>query len=140
MTALEIDLKRIYKGSGYTIGKLRLDGVYFCDVLEDTVREFGSHGEGKIPGNTAIPYGRYEVELTMSARFGRILPHLINVPFFEGIRIHPGNDAVDTHGCILVGRNTVPGKVLDSKATFESLMPHLEEALAKGIKIFITVH
>lgn len=82
-----------------TIGRLSIDGVFFCHTLEDTVRPAGV----KIPGRTAIPAGQYEVLLTHSVRFKKILPLLLKVPGFEGVRIHGGNTADDTLGCILVG-------------------------------------
>lgn len=118
---MEITVKRRYFGKNYTIGKLSIDGEEFCDTLEDTVRDFGKAGEGKVYGKTAIPVGVYKVILTFSNRFKRVLPLICNVPHFEGIRIHPGNTAEDTHGCILVGKNSEIGKITESKATFERL-------------------
>lgn len=118
---MELRVKRKFFGENYTIGELLIDGEYFCDTLEDTVRPFGKNGEGKIAGQTAIPIGTYRVAMTYSQRFKRVLPQVLNVPFFEGIRIHPGNTAEDTHGCILVGKNSEKGKVLESKATFDRL-------------------
>ena len=101
-------VKRIFKGENYTIGKLYIDGQYFCDTLEDTVREI------KIPNKTAIPAGTYKVIVNVSPRFGRPLPRLLNLPNFEGILIHRGNTPEDTSGCILVGENKVKGKVINS--------------------------
>jgi len=112
-----IIIKRIFKGPAYTIGKLYIDGKYFCDTLEDTVRKPGV----KIPGKTAIPAGKYKIKLTESLRFGRLMPRLENVPGFTGVLIHPGNTAEDTRGCILVGKNLAKGKVLDSRETFAKL-------------------
>lgn len=109
---MKLTLKRIFKGADYTIGKLYVDGKYFCDTLEDRVRDLAK--EKKIPGETAIPAGTYKVIVTMSPRFGRMLPRLLNVPFFDGILIHRGNTAKDSAGCILVGENTAKGKVLNS--------------------------
>lgn len=101
---------RNFKGSEYTIGKLYIDDNYFCDTLEDTVRT-----GAKIPGKTAIPAGTYKVKKTMSPRFKTILPEILNVPNFTGVRIHSGNTAKDTDGCILLGLNKSKGAVLNSK-------------------------
>ena len=101
-------LDRIFKGPNYTIGKLYIDGEYFCDTLEDTVRD------KKIPNKTAIPAGTYKVIVNTSPRFKRLLPRLLDVPGFEGILIHRGNTPEDTSGCILVGENKVKGKVINS--------------------------
>lgn len=112
-----ITIKRIFKGPDYTIGRMSIDDKYFCDTLEDTVRAPGL----KIPGKTAIPAGKYKIKLTESLRFGRLMPRLENVPGFTGVLIHAGNTAEDTEGCILVGKNRVKGKVLDSRETFQKL-------------------
>lgn len=106
-----IEVKRTFKGTEYTIGKLYIDGAYFCDTLEDTVRPAGQ----KIAGKTAIPAGKYHVKKTMSPRFKRILPEILNVPNFAGVRIHEGNTAKDTEGCLLLGLNKAKGAVLHSK-------------------------
>ena len=120
---MRLVLKRIAFRKTYTIGKLYVDGVYFCDTLEDPVRE----GE-KIYGRTAIPAGKYDVLITMSPRFRKMLPLLLNVPGFEGVRIHSGNNADDTEGCILVGVNDKPGWISQSRATMTRLMTKLESA------------
>lgn len=116
---MEIQVRRRYIGSDYTIGSMSVNGEYFCDTLEPVVRDINKNGkfdngEVKINGKTAIPFGRYEVRLTMSSRFKRVLPLLINVPNFEGVRIHRGNTVNDTAGCILVGENKVKGRVINS--------------------------
>ena len=120
---MEIKLERIYKGNTYTIGKLYIDGVLFCDTLEDMVRPKGI----KVYGETAIPYGTYKVNLNVSNRFKCLMPLLVDVPMFDGIRIHAGNTAIDTHGCILVGKNTAKATVTDSKKTFSKLMDILQD-------------
>ena len=84
---MNIIIKRIFKGPNYTIGKLSIDGKYFCDTLEDTVRKPGV----KIPGKTAIPAGKYKIKLTVSLRFGKLMPRLMDVPGFTGVLIHSGN-------------------------------------------------
>lgn len=111
-------VKRIFKGNDYTIGKLYIGNDYFCDVLEDVVRPFGE----KVAGKTAIPTGQYHVKKTMSPRFKRILPEILNVPNFSGVRIHEGNTAKDTEGCLLLGLNKAKGAVLHSKDTMAFFM------------------
>lgn len=118
---MNIIIKRIFKGPDYTIGRLSIDGKYFCDTLEDTVRPAGV----KIPGRTAIPAGKYKIKLTESLRFKKLMPRLENVPGFTGVLIHAGNTSEDTEGCILVGKNRVKGKVLDSRETFQKLFTML---------------
>ena len=111
-------LKRNFKGPDYTIGKLYIDGHYFCDTLEDTVRPSGT----KIAGRTAIPAGEYKVVKSYSPRFKKILPEILDVPGFTGVRIHAGNTAKDTDGCILLGLNKTKGAVLDSQTTMAYFM------------------
>jgi hypothetical protein len=138
---MKLLLNRFFLADTYTIGKLSIDGKPFCDVLEDVVRDKNKDGdlqdagEAKVYGQTAIPYGTYKVQLTMSNRFKKVLPLLIGVPEFEGIRIHAGNKHEDTHGCLLVGENKEKGKVVNSSATMEKLMA----ILAKGKNIEIEI-
>lgn len=125
---MRIEVKRLFKGDTYTIGKMYLDGKYFCDTLEDKDRgltqaqDFSVIKAKKVYGETAIPSGTYKVECTYSQRFGRILPLLFNVKGFDGIRIHRGNTSKDTLGCILVGENKVKGQVVNSAITEVKLM------------------
>jgi len=104
-----------------TPGKLFIDGQFECHTLEDIVRPRGV----KVYGKTAIPAGTYQVVLTMSPRFKRVLPLLLNVPGFEGIRIHPGNKAEDTDGCILVGDAPAPDWLGQSRVAFDRLFAKL---------------
>lgn len=134
---MELKLLRKYKKPTYTIGTLSVDGAYLCDTLEDRVRDLVT--ERKVKGSTAIPAGRYRIILNWSPRFGKPLPLLLDVPHFEGIRIHAGNTAKDTEGCILVGRNTQPGTVTESKATMADLMQVLTSANNRGDEIWITI-
>jgi hypothetical protein len=118
-----------------TIGSLFIDDVFECYTLEDTVRLPGI----KIPGATAIPYGSYEVIIDYSNRFARNMPHVLNVPMFEGIRIHSGNTSADTEGCILLGTTKGPDIIYESKAAFAKFYPKLEEGLRQGeVRIEIT--
>lgn len=99
-----------------TIGKMLIDGAFFCYTLEDTIRDV------KIAGETAIPYGTYKVIVNMSNRFQRMMPLLLNVPNFEGVRIHNGNTKEHTNGCILVGSTKSKDFIGNSKSTFNALM------------------
>jgi hypothetical protein len=129
---MHLNLKRIYKGLETTIGQLFINGAqeFDCWTLEDVVRP---EGEPKVYGKTAIPKGRYEVVITMSNRFKQPMPLLKNVPGFEGIRIHPGNKAGDTDGCILVGRSRVNDDFIgESRLAYIALFQKLDRALARG--------
>lgn len=134
---MELKLNRIFLGSSATIGELLVNDKYLCDTLEDRVRPEGE----KVYGKTAIPEGMYEVKLTHSPRFKKILPEILNVPNFSGIRIHTGNSSKDTEGCILVG--TWDGEKEDwvgnSRIAFDELMTLLEEATNNKEKVTITV-
>lgn len=134
---MELKLNRIFLGSSATIGKLLVNDKHLCDTLEDRVRPEGE----KVYGKTAIPEGTYEVKLTHSPRFKKILPEILNVPNFSGIRIHTGNSSKDTEGCILVG--TWDGEKEDwvgnSRIAFDELMALLEEATNNKEKVTITV-
>lgn len=136
---MKIRIDRHFKGPKYTISKLTVDDEYLCDALEDTVRDLGPNGEGKIYGHTAIPSGTYQVIRTMSPRFKKMLPLLLKVPFFEGVRIHPGNTEADTEGCILVGMNTTAGRVNNSRMMFSLLDEKIEQALKRGEKVEIEI-
>lgn len=132
---MNIELTRKYKRPTYTIGSLAVDGLPFCDTLEDPVRPRGV----KITGDTAVPAGVYEVMLTYSPRFKRVLPLLLDVPCFEGVRIHAGNTAADTAGCILVGFNRERGRVLDSRRTEAALVQKMQMRAAAGEKIYLKI-
>lgn len=117
----------------YTIGQLFINERYFCNTLEDSVREM------KIAGETAIPYGRYEVEVSYSPKFKRPLPLLLNVPNFEGIRIHSGNTAKDTAGCILVGDWDGNRSLVNSIPAEAAIVVKLMEAQRRGEKIILII-
>ena len=134
---MKLKLNRIALRKTYTIGKLYIDGKYFCDTLEDTVRDTNKsgkfdNGEKKVKRKTAIPYGTYEIKWTYSPRFKKYTPQLMNVPQFEGIRIHAGNSSTDTEGCLLLGENKKVGMVLNSRATINKFYPIIKEACYKG--------
>ena len=144
---MELLLKRIARRETYTIGHLYIDGRYFCDAIEDKDRGLRQDMQVSVirsikrKGVTAIPVGRYRVTLDVrSQKFSQkkyeknygfcdgYLPRLINVPGFEGVLIHVGNTAKDTEGCLLVGKNTKVGKVLESRVTFVKLYEILKKA------------
>lgn len=129
---MELKLERIFNGSDYTIGKLYIGGIYFCDTLEDVVR----NPDIKIHGKTAIPCGKYKIIMNMSNRFKKIMPLLLNVPGFEGVRIHSGNYPSDTEGCLLMGKNTAKGQLTNSKLWTSILYTKLNEC---NNEIFITI-
>jgi hypothetical protein len=121
--------------SKYTMGKLYVDDQYFCNTLEDTVRESGV----KVYGETAIPAGKYNVIITFSPKFKRELPLLLNVPNFEGIRIHNGSYPEDSEGCILVGDSFGPGMLTNSKKTINELMDLLSVYEVRQYKFSIEI-
>lgn len=131
---MELLLQRDPTADGVTLGQLFVNGTPFCFTLEDAVRAPGV----KVPGQTAIPFGRYRVIVTESQRFGRRLPLVLDVPGFTGIRIHEGNTVTDTSGCILVGLGRTPTSVQSSKAAMARLLPRLEHAL-QSEDVFLTI-
>ena len=130
---MELRLEREPSTDTLTFGKLYANDVYFCETLEDPVRA------EKIPGKTAIPPGRYKIMLTYSPRFKRVLPLLLNVPNFIGVRIHIGNYATDTEGCILVGAERSGKMILRSRFAFNRLYAMLQAAHKSSERIYITV-
>jgi hypothetical protein len=152
---MELTLKRIYKKEGYTIGNLHINGEFFCNTLEDTDRGLRQDMQieyikrHKIAGSTAVPTGTYAVTLAVvSPKYmyrkgydfcnGKV-PRLLNVKGFEGILIHTGNYPKDTQGCILVGKNTVKGAVMESTETFKKLYEKLRMTVDSGEEINIRI-
>ena len=139
---MRIELVRIAFNSTYTIGKLYVDGKYFSDVLEDVDRGLDSSMteseilEKKVKGQTAIPTGHYVINITYSPKYKRMMPLLLDVKGFSGIRIHSGNTAKDTEGCLIVGKNKKVGMVLESRDTYQRLFKMMEGQ--KEITIDIT--
>lgn len=139
---MKLKLVRKYRKETYTIGKLYVDGVYFCDTIEDRDRGLDdSMGLAEIMtkkryGETAIPYGTYKVEITYSPKYKRLMPEIKNVKGYSGIRIHSGNTAKDTLGCLIVGKNTQVGMVTESRKTYNKLFALMKDA--KDIVIEIT--
>ena len=117
-----ITVKRLYKTDSSTIGELLIDGIFECFTLEDKERPV------KIKGETAIPKGTYRVIINESNRFKRLLPLLIDVPNFEGVRIHAGNSNHDTEGCILVGQTRNKNYIGQSRKAFDKLFKKMQAA------------
>jgi hypothetical protein len=127
---MKIEVKRLHRTENSTIGELTIDGKFECYTLEDVERDV------KIKGETAIAKGTYKVIINQSNRFKRLLPLLIGVPNFEGVRIHAGNSNHDTEGCILVGQNRSTDYITKSRKAFDSLFTKMQKA--KNITITIS--
>lgn len=131
---MNLFLQRQKSNEHRTHGNLYIGDKPECVTLEDPVRD----GE-KIPGKTAIPAGNYKIVITKSVRFNKPLPLLLDVPDFEGIRIHAGNSEKDTEGCILVGQVRTPTTVIYSKAALEILQAKIQNELDKGFEVWIEI-
>ncbi len=138
---MEMMLERVQRDSDVTLGALYVEADFECWAAEDPIREIAGQpvSAWKIKGQTAIPFGTYEVDITMSARFKVMLPILLNVPGFDGIRIHPGNTAADTDGCILPGLDRMQKSVGRSRKAFDALFARMKAAKAKGERITIRI-
>ena len=136
---MELEIHRLEKSDNgkATIGQLYIEGTRQAYTLEDRVRASGE----KVPKETAIPAGRYRVIVDFSNRFQKLMPHVLNVPMFEGIRIHPGNTDVDTEGCILLGETHTPGEdfIGSSRVAFENFFPMLKAACDRGEECWLTI-
>lgn len=141
---MHITVRRTFMSDTTTTGELYVDGSYLCHTLEDVVRldnPSTPQNEGlKIWGKTAIPAGIYKIIVNLSQRFKKFMPRLVDVPGFEGILIHGGNTAEDTHGCILVGfklndhHNIAPGT---SRIAYDALFQKIEQAIKVGEQVTI---
>lgn len=153
---MKIEVERRWKKETYTIGRLYVDGVYFCNTLEDKSRRLKQTDslffikQRKVYGETAIPTGTYTIAMNVtspkysaSAWYWQLckgkVPRLMNVPGWEGVLIHTGNNALQTYGCILVGKNTKVGQLTESKATFKALYKEMKKAYDEGEEITITI-
>lgn len=151
-----IRLQRKWKKADYTIGRLFIDGEFICNTLEDTDRglmDIMRESEilsKKVSGETAIPSGTYEVSLdVVSPKFSKYafykevcggkLPRLLDVKCFDGVLIHCGNDAEDTHGCILVGKNTIKGGLTESKECFKLVYDKMKKSRKRKDPIFLVI-
>lgn len=143
---MEVLIDRAWKKDGYTISRLYVDGELFgCNTLEDADRglrqdmQLEEIKKKKVYGQTAIPRGSYECVYTYSNRFKKMLPLLKGVPGFDGIRIHSGNSAKDTEGCILVGLNLKKGMVLNSREWTNKLVSKMKEAWNRKERVIIVI-
>lgn len=153
---MNLKVERRWKKATYTIGILYVDGVRLCETLEDRDRglfqgdTLSQIKSLKVYGETAIPVGKYTVAMDiLSPKYSAVkwyydlcggkMPRLLDVPGFDGILIHPGNTALDSNGCILVGRNTKAGMVLQSRDTFKKLYNKMKKAHERGEKITVTI-
>ncbi len=133
---MQLLLHRTEFKDSYTIGDLSIDGKFFCHTLEDVVRNTDSL---KVYGQTAIPFGTYDIQITMSKRFKINLPLLMKVPNFTGVRIHSGNHAADTEGCLLVGYKKHGSSILQSRDALHDLIAILQSEVSKNGNISITI-
>lgn len=138
---MEIKVIRHTLTSDYTVGKLYINDAYMCDTIEDRYRKIEKK-EDKVYGVTAIPHGRYPVILDYSSKYSKLMPHILDVPYFEGIRIHSGNSDEDSLGCIIVGEyvpGVAGGWVKNSRIAYSKVFAKLKQASDKGERIFITI-
>ena len=137
---MELLVERNLSDDECTLGKLSVNEDFECYTLEPVVREqMGIPVKNwKIPGKTAIPAGSYDVIIDYSEHFGRNMPHVLNVPGFDGVRIHSGNTAADTEGCLLLGEGEGKDAILNSHAAFDRFFNKLQDAIANGEKVTIT--
>lgn len=153
---MKLLIDRKWPKSTYTIGRLYIDGIFYCNTLEDADRGLKQSDSldyiksRKVAGETAIPKGVYGVAMNVtSPKYAGVtwywqfcrgkMPRLLNVPGFDGILIHPGSDALSTKGCVLVGKNTKVGKLTESKATFQQIYKLMKAAADKGEEITIEI-
>ncbi|MBO6064609.1 MAG: hypothetical protein J6P62_11625 [Bacteroidales bacterium] len=155
---MKLKVERRWPKVTYTIGRLYIDGIFYCNTLEDRDRGLSQTDplptiqKRKIAGETAIPKGTYDVLMNVtSPKYAGVawyynfcrgkMPRLKDVPGFDGILIHPGgsNGPLDTRGCILVGRNTKVGKLTDSRACFQEIYRLMKQAADQGEKITIEI-
>ena len=136
---MEIKLIRETFTDKSTIGRLLIDGLFYGWTLEDKDRYLEEDPRRKVKGETAIPVGRYQVIINWSPRFKRELPLLLNVPGFEGIRIHSGNKPEDTEGCILPGKTKGQDFVGRSREAFNEIFEAIQSALNKNEAVFIVI-
>lgn len=141
---MNLTLKRLNLTPNYTEGELYVNGVYFCKTLEDTNRDLNKNGqfdnsEKKVYGETCIPYGKYKIILSYSPKFKRELPEILEVPNFQGIRVHRGNKISDTLGCVLCGEKVKNGYLSNSTPYEIKLVELFKQAKSRNEESFIEI-
>ncbi len=153
---MKIRVERRWPKATYVIGRLYIDGIFYCNSLEDADRGLKQTDSldyiksRKVAKETAIPKGTYKVAMNItSPKYSAVawywklcqgkMPRLLNVPGFEGILIHPGNSALDSAGCLLCGKNTKVGQLTESKETFKKIYKLMKSAYDKGEEITIEI-
>jgi hypothetical protein len=140
---MELTLNRNHSIGNSTISKLFVNGEFECYILEDVIREIKGEpvSEWKVYGKTAIPEGRYKIIINMSNRFKRLMPLLLNVAGFSGVRIHAGNSAAHTEGFLLAGNAVKNGEIVGgtSRPAMDKLQKKIQAALDKGEQVWITI-
>jgi len=137
---MHLELHRRSLGPKATLGQLYIDGILECLTLEDVVRDLKEDGSGKIQGETAIPAGTYKVTIDFSQRFQKKMLHILEVPFFTGIRIHSGNTDQNTEGCVLVGNEKINDDFIHGGShALPILQGKIQEALDRGEEVDITI-
>lgn len=136
---MKLTLERKFLKDKYTIGNLYINGLWFCNTLEDKVRIKKGNCKQKVKGQTAIPDGEYEVEMLWWEKHKDYYPHLKDVPCFDGILIHSGTNELDTEGCILVGQNKIVGGLIESRSTYLRLQGLMLIAGKQGEQITIEI-
>lgn len=139
MNTLELLLERDIIEPEFSLGHLYVAMQFYGYTCEDADRALEDHPEAKIHGQSAIPRGRYRLATSLSQRFGRELPILENVPGFSGVRIHGGNTAADTEGCILLGRVRTRNGVANCADRVVSLTKVINDTEANGDEVWLTV-
>ncbi len=124
---------------GATFGKMFADGKILGQVLEDQDRWLEKFSEAKVYGKTAIPRGQYRVQLSYSNRFKRIMPEVLDVPGFKGVRIHAGNTTEDTEGCPLLGAVRTDSGVAQCAGVNQRLFNLIESAEQRGEDVWLNV-
>ena len=137
---MKIELHRLELGPKATIGKLYLDGIFECLTLEDVVRDLKEDGSGKVQNETAIGAGTYKVIIDFSQKFQKEMLHIMDVPFFTGIRIHSGNTDENTEGCVLVGNEKINDDFIHGGShELPILQGKIQEAIDRGEEVDITI-
>ena len=142
---MELKVHRRFRAETYTIGTMFIDGLRFCDTLEDTDRGLRSDmplseiKTKKKYGITAIPTGRYKIKMSYWAKYKKYYPELCNVPGYTSILIHGGKNASATLGCVLVGENKIKGGLINSGDYMAALRPLIDTTIKAGKEVWITI-